>query len=245
MENLLRMETESDALAMPATMGARIEEEAGEKARRYRRNSEERYSSIVAGRRYWKLLAFLLVLINGGEGYGIWTLAHSSRTELYVVDRAGSQINYAGSLKPTNMDEATWDLVRVEQLKKFISAWRTVTSDAAAQKADWDLAFAFVGDGSQAHDVLAKWYEANDPLVRGGKGEIVTVQYRTYDREGANTYGIWWAETTTALSGQSVSTKLWHMRVTYASKVPSSEQARAANPMGILATELTFSEVQQ
>ena len=124
----------------------------------------------LAGRRNWQLMAFLLVLINGGLGYGIWYLAHTFADGIYMLDRTGSQVNYAGAIKPTNMDDATWDIVRVEELKKFITSWRTVTSDAAAQKADWDRAFAFVGDGSQARDAMAKWYEANDPLARSGKG---------------------------------------------------------------------------
>jgi len=242
MQSLL--ETKSEAITEQAD-ASWVDSEVREKQRRYQRNWEERYSSLLAGRRNWQLMAFALVLINGGFGYGMWYLAHTSRTEVYMLDRTGSQVNYAGSMKPANMDDATWDIVRVEELKKFVTSWRTVTSDAGAQKADWDRAFAFVGDGSQARDTLAKWYEANDPIARAGKGEIVTVQYKTFDREGANTYGIWWTETTTALSGQSVSTKMWHARIAYATKIPTNEQARAENPMGILGTELTFNEVQQ
>jgi len=224
-----------------------IESEVREKQKRYQRNWEERYSSLLAGKRNWQLMAFALVLLCGGLGYGVLHLANTSRTELYMLDRSGSQVNYAGTIKPANMDDATWDIVRVEELKKFITSWRTVTSDAVAQKADWDRAFAFVGDGSQARETLAKWYdtEANDPIARANKGEIVTVQYRTFDREGANTYGLWWTETSTSAPGQNTVTKMWHARITYATKIPTNEQARAENPMGILATELTFNEVQQ
>lgn len=222
-----------------------VESQVKEKQKLYQRNWEERYSSLLAGRRNWQVMTFFLVLINGGLGYGIWFLAHTSRTEIYMVDRSGSQVNYAGTIKPANMDDATWDIVRVEELRKFITSWRTVTSDAVAQKADWDRAFAFVGDGSQAREEIAKWYEANDPIVRANKGEIVTVQYRTFDREGANTYGLWWTETSTSLNGQNVTSKMWHARITYATKIPTNEQARNENPMGILATELTFNEVAQ
>lgn len=65
---------------------------------RYQRNWEERYSSLLAARRNWRLMAFPLVLINGGLGYGIWRLAHTSRTELYVLDRSGCQVSYAGTI---------------------------------------------------------------------------------------------------------------------------------------------------
>ena len=243
-EQLLSLDRESKALALQI-LPAPVEELAEEKARLYERKWHERYSSLLASRTYWKAMAFVLAFITAGEGFGLWQLARSSRTELYMVDRSGSQVNYAGLLKPVNVDDATWDQVRIEQFKKFLASWRTVTSDATAQKADWDRAFAFVGDGSQAHDALGKWYQANDPIFRANKGEIVTAQYRTYDREGANTYGIWWAETTSTQAGQSVNTRLWHMRVTYAIKISSNEKVRAENPMGLLVTELAFSEVQQ
>ena len=222
-----------------------IESQVEKKQKLYQRNWEERYSSLLAGRRNWQLMAFALVLVAGALGYGLWDLAHKSNTVVYMLDRSGSQVNYAGTIKPANIDDATWDVVRVEELKKFITSWRTVTSDASAQKADWDRTFAFVGDVSQARQEVASWYEANDPLARANKGEIVTVQYRTFDREGANTYGIWWSETSTPVSGQTPITKMWHARITYATKIPTNEQARAENPMGILATELTFNEVQQ
>lgn len=143
------------------------------------------------------------------------------------------------------MDDATWDLVRVEQLKKFISVWRTVTSDVVAQNADWDMSFAFVGDNSQARAVLSKWYEDNDPVKRAAKGELVTVQFKTFDPplKGSHTYGLWWMETTTSTSGQVTGTKTWHARIVYAQKIPTSEYARSVNGLGILATELSFEPV--
>jgi type IV secretory pathway TrbF-like protein len=244
MNGLVVVDAEREAVST-LSEAAWLEEETREKSQRYKREWEERYSSLLVGRRHWKIIAFVLVAINAAGAYGYWQLARSSRTELYVVERSGSQISYAGEVKPSSMDDDTWDVVKVEQLKKFITSWRTVTSDAVAQKADWDRSFSFLGDGSQARETVAQWYETNDPLVRANKGEIVTVQFNTFDREGGNTYGLWWSETTTALSGQSVTTKMFHARIVYATKIPSNKQARADNPMGILATELTVNEVQQ
>jgi type IV secretory pathway TrbF-like protein len=218
---------------------------AREKAARYKREWEERFSSLLAGRRHWKLICGVLLLINAGEGLGIWNMARTSHTELYVVEKSGAVVNYAGPVKPANMDDATWDVVRVESLKKFIGAWRTVTSDTDAQKLDWDRAFCFVGQGSQARAALAQWYEENDPFKRSDKGEVVTVQFLTFDKEGANTYGLWWRETTTSSSGQVNQVQIWRARIVYATKIPTSEVARAENGLGILATELTWEPVQK
>jgi type IV secretory pathway TrbF-like protein len=150
-----------------------VEKLAGEKTRRYKREWEERYCSLLVGRTHWKLAAFAELAIIAGLSFALWNIARKSQTEVVVLEKSGNQINYAGPVQPRSMDDATWDLVRVEQLKRFISVWRTVTSDVAAQNADWDTAFAFVGDNSQARAALNSWYEQHDPLKRAAKGELV------------------------------------------------------------------------
>jgi type IV secretory pathway TrbF-like protein len=237
------MQTEVVTEALPDTL---IKEAASEKARRFKREWEERYSSLLAGRRHWKIIAGAQTIVIAGLCVALWDMGRQAHTpDVVVLEKSGSQIAYAGPVQPQSMDDATWDLVRVEQLKKFISAWRTVTSDVVAQNADWDMSFAFVGDNSQARAALSKWYEENDPVKRAAKGELVTVQFKTFDPplKGSHTYGLWWTETTTSTSGQVTGTKTWHARIVYAQKIPTSEYARSVNGLGILATELSFEPV--
>ena len=164
---------------------------------------------------------------------------------LYVLERGQrSEVSYFGPVKPVDMDAATWNLVKVESLKKFVACWRTVTADRSAAANNWDRAFMYVGDGSQAKQALAQWYEQNDPIRRAANGEIVTVEYKTFDVEGQHTYGIWWQETTSSLTGQVMSQKIWRARITYAVHIPNSEKAREENSLGILATELAWEPVQ-
>jgi type IV secretory pathway TrbF-like protein len=212
---------------------------------RAKRAWEEAWSNPVAAKQNWQRVAFLeacaLVL-------AVWGLIHVGsmpKSVLYVVDRDKSgNVNYAGPAKPVDMDAATWDLVRIQSLKRFVESWRTVTADRTAQERDWDRAFQHVGDGSQAKTALAKWYEDNDPLARSGKGETVSIQFKTYDVEGKNTVGLWWQETTSAGSGQVVSQKVWRARMVYAMHLPTSEAAREENALGVLCTELSWQEVE-
>jgi type IV secretory pathway TrbF-like protein len=224
-----------------------LKDKVNEKVAHYRREWEERYSSLLVGRSHWKFTAWAELVIIAGLCAALWNVVRTSHTELYVLDRTGTSVNYAGAVKPVGMDDGAWDAVRVEQLKKFITAWRTVTSDTAAQNANWDTAFAFVGENSPAYSVLAKWYEANDPLKRAAKGELITVQYKTFDppSNGSHTYGIWWTETKSSTSGQIISTKTWRARIVYVQKVPANEFARSVNGLGILATELSFEPVEE
>jgi type IV secretory pathway TrbF-like protein len=174
------MQTEVVTEALPDTL---IKEAASEKARRFKREWEERYSSLLAGRRHWKIIAGAQTIVIAGLCVALWDMGRQAHTpDVVVLEKSGSQIAYAGPVQPQSMDDATWDLVRVEQLKKFISAWRTVTSDVVAQNADWDMSFAFVGDNSQARAALSKWYEENDPVKRGAKGELSPCSSKRFTR---------------------------------------------------------------
>ncbi len=71
------------------------------------------------------------------------------------------------------------------------------------------------------------------------------MKFKTFDGgEGRRTFGLWWEETTTSLSGQVTSLKTWRARVVYDMHVSEKEAVRQENPLGVLITELSFQEVQ-
>jgi len=230
-------------------MARTIETEPAElldaRTRRAKRQWEEAWSHPIEAKRNWQRFALGELLILLCAVFWIGYLGKAPKSVLYVVERdKGNNVAYAGPVKPVDMDAQTWDLVKVQSLKKFVEYWRTVTADRTAQAADWDKAFLYVGDGSQAKAALAKWYEANDPIKRADNGETVTVQYKTFDVEGRHTYGIWWQETSTSQAGQIVSQKTWRARMVYDLHIPTSEAAREENSLGMLITELSWEPVQ-
>src|SRR5438270_2155740 len=216
-----------------------------ESTRRAKRVWEEIWSNPIAAKENWQRIAFLEALILLCAVIGLVYLGRLPKQVLYVVerDRAGN-VSYAGPAKPSAMDAHTWDLVKIQALKKFLESWRTVTTDRTAQANDWDRAFLFVGEGSQAKFALGQWFEANNPSRRLAKGELVSIRFKTFDVEGAHTYGLWWEETTTSLTVQLISKKTWRARVTYEMHIPSAEIAREENSLGVLITELSWEEVQ-
>jgi type IV secretory pathway TrbF-like protein len=227
------------------TRSSSVEEMVDARTKRAKREFEEIWSNLVAGKRNWMYMAFLEALVIGGMSWGLWHLGSMRKEILYVLERdKNHEVGYFGPVKPVDMDAATWDLVKVQSLKKFVECWRTVTADRSAATNNWDRAFMYVGDGSQAKQALASWYEQHDPIKRAATGEIVTVEYKTFDVEGRHTYGIWWQETTTSLSGQVTSQKTWRARIAYTLHIPSWERAREENSLGMLATELSWEPVE-
>lgn len=232
-------------------MQAVTEEQTGdvcldEGARRAKRQFEEIWSNAIAAKQNWQRMAYLEALILLCAVCWLGYLGRLPKQVLYVVDRdKAGNVAYAGPAKPVDMDAKTWNLVKIQALKTFLESWRTVTTDRTAQANDWDRAFLFVGDGSQAKAALSSWFEGNDPIKRANGGELVSIHFKTFDLEGAHTFGIWWEETTTSLAGQVVSRKTWRARVVYEMHIPSSEKAREENSLGLLITELGWEPVQQ
>lgn len=213
-----------------------------------KRRWEEVWANPLQSKKNWQRMAALEALAVLALVALCWRLSERATQPalpyLLVTDKQHSYIQYGSIYKPQNMDAATWDAVKVQALTRFVESWRTVTSDASAQAQDWDRAFMFIGDGSQAKRAIGDWYAANDPIKKAQNSQLVTVQYKTFDREGDNTYGIWWQETTTTAAGQLISTNMWRARISYQMKVPTSAEAQAENKIGILITEISWEEVQ-
>jgi type IV secretory pathway TrbF-like protein len=215
------------------------------RTRRAKRAWEEAWSNPIAAKQNWQRVAFIEALALVFAIGGLIHLGGLPKQVLYVVERDKTgNVHYAGPVKPVDMDGHTWDLVKIQGLKRFLESWRTVTTDRTAQVNDWDRSFMFVGDGSAAKTALAHWFEENDPIKRVAKGELVTVRFKTFDVEGVRTYGLWWDEITTSLSGQVVSQQTWRARVVYDLHIPTSERAREENSLGVLITELSWERVQ-
>jgi type IV secretory pathway TrbF-like protein len=224
----------------------RLQEAVNGKVARYRREWHERYSSLLVGRRHWKMVACGALAVIALQAVLLWdTARHARQADVVVLAQNGSNLTYV-PMQPQTMDDATWDAARVDEWKIFITAWRTVTSDEVAQGRDWDTAFAFVADNSQAYRTLAKWYAENDPFKRAKNGERVTVQWKTHEppQQGSHTYLVWWTETTSNASGQLVGQQEWQARIVYGHKIPSSPFARSVNGLGMLASELSVEPVE-
>ena len=216
-----------------------------ERTRTAKRRFEEMWRDPIAAKQNWQRIAFLegiaLILAICWVGY----LGKLPKQIPYVLDRdKAGNISYAGPAQPIDMDAQTWNLVKIAALKQFLESWRTVTMDRTAQVNDWDRAFVYIGQGSPAKKVMDQWYEQNDPIQRLNKGQLVSVQFKTFDVQGDHTFGLWWEETTTSLTGQVTTQKQWRARVVYTLHIPSSEQAREENSLGLLITELSWQEVQ-
>jgi type IV secretory pathway TrbF-like protein len=222
-----------------------IVDTAEDKFAKVKRAFDEVWSPLITAKENWQRIAMVQSLALVAAFAGMIYLGRLPKQVAYVIERNGPHVSYAGPAKPADMDASTWNLFKIQSLKRFIESWRTVTMDGNAQAGDWDRAFMYVGEGSQAKSALVAWYEQNDPVKRAGKGDTVTVTFKTFDVEGTNTVGLWWDESTFGAGGQVVSRKEWRARAVFVTRTPNTEAERAENPLGVLCTELSWQEVNE
>lgn len=219
-----------------------ISDELGERVRLTKRQYSEPLRNEQAATKAWQVLAFVEAFAIALAVCGLIYLGTLPKSVLYVVekDKAGNVV-YGGTLaKPQDMTDATWSVIKAQQLMRFIEAWRTVTSDRDAQAEYWDRAFAFIGDQSKANSELGDWLSAHDPIKRSAAGESVQVVYRSYETEGSHTMVIWFDEITKTTSGTT--RQGYKASFVYSMHLPSSEKARRENPLGVLITDFNVVE---
>jgi type IV secretory pathway TrbF-like protein len=231
-----------------------LAKDAKNKSARFTDEFYDRVSNLRSNVRNWTLLTFLFVFVSFGLAYELWNVQQQKPApELYVVRITPTEVSYGGTVKPIdpNTDPKLWTNVTENQLEKFVSLWRTVTSDEALATRNWSDCYAFVAAGTPAAQRLHEWFEekderenhVHDPIQRGQKGETVTVECNGSLAEGEKTILLDWTEITNFSDGQNPQKKHWRGRFTFSYSLPKEERLRQVNSFGVMVKELTFSEV--
>jgi type IV secretory pathway TrbF-like protein len=212
-----------------------------------RREWNETWSIMSAGKRNWQIMAAIEGIALIVSISGLIYLGSLPKEMPYVVE-VNKDTGITRTLgRPETMSNEVWDKVRAESVRRFIEHWRTVTVDQSAQTLMFRRAFAYIGDGSPAATMLSSWYSEHDPLQRGMLGELVSVSVmpNTFQPEGDHTYGMLFRENITMPGGQPPVSKLYRARIVYTMQIPKKEDAKVENGLGVMITNLTFSEVPE
>lgn len=180
----------------------------------------ECFGDQIEAKKNWQRIAFASMGVTALAVGGMIHLGGLPKSDVWLVEKDQNRhIVYAGRPHEQSLTAEVWDQIYVDSLQTLVWNWRLVTSDKAAQDDAWDRVFStYIGAGSQADAYLRNWYAENDPNRRAAKGELVRVEFETTDRVGDTSYGLWWKETTTSLSGEVKSVKHWHCVFTLVKK---------------------------
>lgn len=193
--------------------------------------------------RNWQLLAVLLAVADVVLIGSFVTLALSTRTVPYVVeiDRHGDA-TYAGPMEVLDTPE---ERLVVAQLRRFLWDLRSLVDDPAAQAELIARAYT-IADGSVRTALDADFAKPeNDPRLLAPKVsrrlEAITI-LRLPNSE--RTFQLQWKEVTTprnGIGGEDVRSFQGLLTIDFAKRL--DPEALALNPLAILVTDFTWTEI--
>jgi type IV secretion system protein TrbF len=212
--------------------------------RKARQEWDARDGAARAQKHKWQLACYGLIAIALVSVAGLIYLGAQPRIIPHYVeiDRIGAA-HYRG---PAGGAETFIppDKAIQHQLRRFVTAIRTVSSDPAIIKANLFEAYAMVTPTGR--NLLTRRIEEKDPFKRATQ-ERVSVEVKAVLRLTAGTWQIDWQETRFDPTGLQLDTKLWRgsfQVILRPSDHGADEQELQRNPLGLYVHEFSIAPVQ-
>lgn len=203
--------------------------------RRARQEWDARMGSAVLSARAWRMTAFAGLGLAAALGAALTFVALDQRTFVHVVEVAPEgqvmQVRAAdGRWNPTNAQIA-------HHLGRFVRLVRSLPTDGVVLRENWLEAYRFLTP--QAAAQLSEIARQDDPFLSLGRVGR-TVQIRTIMARAGNTWEITWVERATNSTGTN-NGEIYSGVFTVTTRAPRNADEVAANPLGLLISEFSFS----
>ena len=202
-----------------------------------RREWLERYGSYITRARNWRVVALSCLLVAAISVVGVVALAMQVRVVPYVVEVDG-RARAVGVYPAERLDAGTPALWRAA-VARWVEDWRTVSADAALQRAAIDRVYAHLSRGSAGTVAVSGWYRDNSPFERATQETVVVEVEQVLQLEG-DTWRVEWTETPRARSGEAGESGRVTATMTLA-RGPVDENAILSNPLGLYIAGIDWS----
>ncbi|WP_168409155.1 VirB8/TrbF family protein [Erwinia amylovora] len=205
-----------------------------------RREWNERYGSYIQRANQWRLTAIMALVIALIAVGGVVYIGSQSRLVPYLVqvDKLGRTV-VVGRAESSNSRDPR--LVR-SYLANWIVDFRSVYTDASAQRRAVNHVYAGIDRKSAAYAQITDWYKANDPFKRA-ESEIVSVTSVSLPMEiGNNTWRVEWTEETRGLDGRLKLRKDMFATLSFRQVTPNDEKTIIENAPGIYMNQTSWSD---
>lgn len=205
-----------------------------------RREWDERYGSLIARARNWRIAAVLALAVALVATSGLIVVSMRAKVVPYVV--AIDDLGRVLAAGPADQASGVDDRLKRAALFQWVSDLRTVTTDGVAQRKAIDRVYAMIASGSPAQVEISDFYRSDPPHKRA-QIKTVDVDVKAGFAASDKTYQVEWTETTRGLSGQVESEDRWKGSFTIAVSPPNDERLIRVNPLGIYVTNVSWSKV--
>ncbi len=217
----------------------------GEIETRYRKARQEwdrRMGAAVVQARNWRLATLLSLGLVLVALVGVVYLGAQPKAVPHIVqvDRIGAP-TYLGAVGQSAREYKPSDASLKYHLRRFISATRTISSDAAVMKRNWIDAYTLITPSAANH--LNAYAQQSDPFKRAEQ-ERVGIDVASVVQLSADSWQSDWIEKTWDKAGNEIASAVWRGTFRVVVRPPESEEQLAANPIGLFIDEFHWSKVQ-
>ena len=201
----------------------------------------ERYGDYIAQAKNWRIMAIVSGVVALIAVSGLAVSASQSKIVPYVVevDKHGSAVAVGPADKAAPADKK---IVRA-YLSRFISDFRTLTSDPVQQRDAIDRVYSMLPQGSAAVTKISEYYKANSPF-EAAQTKTVQIEITNALQITDMTWQIEWKETTRNQQGTVVGMPMsYKASIQFALNPPTDERQAIVNPVGIYVPDLNWSQV--
>lgn len=204
-----------------------------------RREWNERYGDYVQQAHHWRTIAIICGLTALVATIGVGYIGAQNRVVPYVVqvDRVGEVAAIARADRAPDVDPR----VIKAYLARFVTDWRTVTSDRQAQKSAIDRAYSMLPNGSIALKKLNDYFRARNPFSVSAR-LIIAASVTNILPISDQTWQVEWEEVTRDLRGEVQSNLRMKVSIIVGITPPTDESLILINPLGVYVTDLNWSQ---
>jgi len=206
-----------------------------------RREWNAQFGRPIAEANWWRIVAFVAVIIALVSLAGLLRLGAHTKVVPYVVviDDLGRSIAQGLATENSGVDEK----VRKSLLSNFIANVRSVTSDGAAQKERIQSAYAMLSGADPAFQILNDYFTSPEgDVFERAKEETVSVQLSSFLSLSDNTYQAEWRETVRSRSGKVLGVENYQGILTVTQTQFISDAQKVSNPIGLFIKEFTWTK---
>lgn len=206
-----------------------------------RREWNERYGDYIAQAKNWRVIAFMSILVALASVIGLGVSASQNKIQPYVVEVDGNGM--ARATGPAITASAVDQRVIKAYLGRFITDFRSVTTDLVFQKQMLNRVYAMIPQGSPTLGKVNDFYKANSPFDRAATG-TVAVEITSVLPTTEKTWQVEWTESERDLSGSASGAKPKRFQASLQITVNPPQDARQiqVNPLGIFVPDLNWTQ---
>lgn len=203
---------------------------------------DDRYGSLIAQTKTWRLLAFMSLALCAIASLGLISLSTTSSIVPFVVylDKEHNLIEAYPADRLQNPSDAAIKSV----LAGCVENWREVTADNKIQQQQIKKLYAHLVAGSQAINAINAWYRTNNPYERAAK-ETTQIKVTNVLRETQDSFRIQWEENRQDRLAQQPAEKYQYSALLGVTRQEVTAENILVNPLGIFIVNIDFSQEQK